>query len=590
MQAILVRRLRTLGDPPVADARLGQDEGRRGRLVIELAPQGADVHAKVMTLLPVPAAPHLSQQPLVREELARVRDERLEQRVLGLREVNRPVRSGYQATRQIDLEFAESENGGADLLRLCPAELGPETGQDLLHPEWLGHVIVGPGVEGRDLVGLLVPDGKDDDRDVGEGPHPTDHLGAVEIGKAQIQEHQVRSVLGRCHHGLLAGAGGLDRVAVGLQARPQGPSNLGLVVHHQDRGHGAGSCFTGCDSATGSSKTTAVPPDGDPSTQMRPPCASTTARAIARPRPLPVRPLAPSPRKKGSNTRARSGAGMPGPWSATRTWTEPRHGAAETTISPPGGEYRTEFSRRLDRTWSICTGSMGTSGRSGRTSVRIRTRERAGFIRCSTESITSSIPVSCFAGTSAPARTRARSMMLPTKRFSRSVSSNTVRSSSRCCSGRCVTPSSRRLVTPALIEARGVRRSWVTEENRAARSWLVSTASRAPSTCLSRRVRSTATATCRAQASRRTRSSPASGSNPARRTAVRVPIVAPPATRGTSTDGPSPPVRCAVASRARSSVRTRISLRARANGSKSALAKSSSIRSKGSLESSLDAK
>ena len=56
-----------------------------------------------------------------------------------------------------------------------------------------------------------------------------------------------------------------------------------------------------------------------PAIAMRPPCASTYSRAIARPRPLPSIGLSAlrRPRKKLLNTASRSSAGMPGPESMT---------------------------------------------------------------------------------------------------------------------------------------------------------------------------------------------------------------------------------------------------------------------------------
>ena len=132
---------------------------------------------------------------------------------------------------------------------------------------------------------------------------------------------------------------------------------------------------------------------------------------------------------------------------------------------------------RLVSTWSSWTGSAATSGVS-RIIVRTRTPTSRGCIRCRTDSRISSIAIGSFAGTSAPASNRARSSMLPIRRLSRSVSSRTVWSRSRRCASSWAASSSSRLVTAALIDASGVRRSCVTEENRAARAWLVSASSR----------------------------------------------------------------------------------------------------------------
>src|SRR5207342_1316813 len=55
-----------LGDPAIADTGLREDQRRRGRVVAELPPQGADVGAKVGGLRAVPLPPDLAEQPLVR--------------------------------------------------------------------------------------------------------------------------------------------------------------------------------------------------------------------------------------------------------------------------------------------------------------------------------------------------------------------------------------------------------------------------------------------------------------------------------------------------------------------------------------------
>ena len=70
------------GDPAVPDARLGHDQRRGLRVVAELLAQRSDVGAQVRRLGAVPLTPDLAQQPLMGEELAGVRDERLEQPVL----------------------------------------------------------------------------------------------------------------------------------------------------------------------------------------------------------------------------------------------------------------------------------------------------------------------------------------------------------------------------------------------------------------------------------------------------------------------------------------------------------------------------
>ena len=77
-------------------------------------------------------------------------------------------------------------------------------------------------------------------------------------------------------------------------------------------------------------------PSRHPRSPRRPPCASAIARTIARPRPVPPRVRAASPRAKRSNARSARSGSNPGPWSATSSSTPPSIAPrrARSTISP----------------------------------------------------------------------------------------------------------------------------------------------------------------------------------------------------------------------------------------------------------------
>src|SRR5215210_239504 len=90
----------------------------------------------------------------------------------------------------------------------------------------------------------------------------------------------------------------------------------------------------------------------------RPPWASTTDRAIVKPRPLPGIPLAPaSPRKNFANTRSCRSSGIPSPSSRTLTRTSPSSRSATTCTVPPSGEYLIAFERRFPTTCARRFGS-----------------------------------------------------------------------------------------------------------------------------------------------------------------------------------------------------------------------------------------
>ena len=290
-----------VADPPVAHAGLGQDQPGSARRVPELASDRPDVDAEIVALVRVPRPPHAAQQPLVGQELPRVGHERFEERVLGLGEVDPLAVEGHQLPPEVDLERPEVERRGLGLVGGAPPQRGAQPGEDLLHPERLGHVVVGPGVERRDLVGLPVADGQDDHGHVGERADASDHLGAVEVRQAEVQEDEVERGLRRRDDRLLTVRRGPHLVAVGLEAGPQRAPDLRFVVDHEHAGHAPRSVAPRAASTersgppspgvgpsnAGSSNTTDTPPVGAPSIRIRPPCARTIARAIVSPSPLP---------------------------------------------------------------------------------------------------------------------------------------------------------------------------------------------------------------------------------------------------------------------------------------------------------------
>ena len=74
---------------------------------------------------------------------------------------------------------------------------GAEAGEQLVHAERLGDVVVGAGVEGLDLVEAVGPAGEHQDGYVGPAAEAGDDLGAVHVGQAEVEDHHVGRVGGR---------------------------------------------------------------------------------------------------------------------------------------------------------------------------------------------------------------------------------------------------------------------------------------------------------------------------------------------------------------------------------------------------------
>ena len=394
--------------------------------------------------------------------------------------------------------------GTARLVGLRAPHRRPRSREQLLHAERLRDVVVGARVERRDLVGLRFAHRQHDHRHVAERAHPPDHLGAVDVGQPEVEQHQVGRLLGGADHAFLAGADRGDLVAVRLEARAQRAPDLRLVVDDQHQAHASASVATnrpvvsvGVDADrdlehdAGAAAGGVLDPDapavrGDDRVRDReaePACPGN--RGSTRPVERLEDPLA----VLGGDARAL----------VAHPHRDAVAGARRPTsrTSPPGGRVPGGVLEQVrhdlvelhlvDRDRRHVVGDLehhaarrraagAAARRPPRRSRRARPRGASGM--------------------SAPARIRARSRMLPTSRFSRSVSSRIVVSSSRSCSGSCSTLGSSRLVTPALIEASGVRKSWVTELNIAARSWFVSASSCASRARASSRARSSAAAAC----------------------------------------------------------------------------------------------
>lgn len=138
----------------------------------------------------------------------------------------------HPAGTSIDLQAA----GGAPVRLgggLAPTGDGTNSGHQLAEAEGLDHVVVGAQLEAHHAVDLVAPRRQEDDGHVGQGPHPPAHLVAVDVGQADVEQHDV-------------GNGGGDGLPAGgdvghLEALPLETSHQrcgdGLVVFHQEDPH-----------------------------------------------------------------------------------------------------------------------------------------------------------------------------------------------------------------------------------------------------------------------------------------------------------------------------------------------------------------
>ena len=204
-------------DEPVADPGLGEQVAGSRRVGFELAAQLVGIHPEVVQLASVRGSPGGAEQLGMRDEVTRAPRQCLQQSPLGRREPDLgAVRGGRPSLADVEGEVVGGDDQWFGALGRTAAHGGPDPGEELVHAERLGDVVVGAGVEGLDLVVGVVPGGEDDHRDLGHVAKPPEHLDAVEVRQAEVEDDDVGGAFGEDLQRGAAVRGGLDLVVRAL--------------------------------------------------------------------------------------------------------------------------------------------------------------------------------------------------------------------------------------------------------------------------------------------------------------------------------------------------------------------------------------
>src|SRR5882762_9052015 len=186
----------------VARTALGPDVLRLRRVRLDLAPQPEDLHIdRAIVNLGAVQAREI-EQLLARQHPLRRCAERLQQVQLAVAEIDAAT-LGRSQPAAAEVELPAGEAIGAPLVAarqhlargLIAAQHGADAGEQLARTEGLNDVVVGAELEAHYPVGLVVLAGDDDDRGRALLADLARKLHAVLSGKAQVEHHQVDSVL-----------------------------------------------------------------------------------------------------------------------------------------------------------------------------------------------------------------------------------------------------------------------------------------------------------------------------------------------------------------------------------------------------------
>src|SRR6516225_5590026 len=163
---VLVRVRLDTGHEANAHAWFGEEVLGPRRIGLELPPDLTHEDPEVIGLVDVGRAPHFFEELSLCHQPTRITNEDLNQMPLSRREPY--LCSGN--IRNLLVGDIDSKSCGLNRRGLLigwtdSAKGGSKTGEQLAHTEGLGHVVVGTGIERRDLLGLLLTGGQNNDRD-----------------------------------------------------------------------------------------------------------------------------------------------------------------------------------------------------------------------------------------------------------------------------------------------------------------------------------------------------------------------------------------------------------------------------------------
>src|SRR2546428_3683724 len=319
-----------------------------------------------MGMLDMRGPPYLAQQLPVRDHHAEVLRQAGEKAKFQRREMDLHAVALDDVLFQVRRDLAQVECRLAGAGPGCIAQRHGEAGEQLADGEGLGDIVVRAGVERFDLRALLRARRQHQDRHRRPGANAPDHVHAVDVGQAEVDDRQVGLVAAGVD-GAARAAAGLDHaIAFGGERGAQEPADLRLVLDDEDRPPGfahasLGTCGAG---STGRVKRNAAPPSARVSAQMRPPCRRTMARQMASPSPTPATAPSALPRWNLAYSCSGSPAGNPGPASSRETSRLSSCLSTRSVMRVPGGVCLAAFSIRLASTCSMSAPSPRTTASS----------------------------------------------------------------------------------------------------------------------------------------------------------------------------------------------------------------------------------
>src|SRR5450759_4469036 len=209
-------------DEGVADSPHGQHEDRRGRVVLDLLAQVADVDVdRLLVLVEGLVVAQELQQLAPGIDTPGTSGEVAEDLELGGCQVHLPAGALDAPPLQVDNEVVMAQDApaaGIGEVPVSPPEERLDPAHQLAQAERLCQVVVRPQLQANDLVNLVVTGRQDQDGHLAlRRPDPAEDLESVHARQADVEHHEIRGLVRRELQALLAGTGDRDLVALLLE-------------------------------------------------------------------------------------------------------------------------------------------------------------------------------------------------------------------------------------------------------------------------------------------------------------------------------------------------------------------------------------
>ena len=135
--------------------------------------------------------PELAQELCLRHHPAGMTDERLQNRVLLGREMDGAAVAHHQPTSEIDAQVSVLEASGGAGQPPALTQQAADPGQQLLHTEGLGDIVVRAAVESLHLLALRVAHREDDDRHLRPGAQFAEDRLPIGVRQPEVEHDEI---------------------------------------------------------------------------------------------------------------------------------------------------------------------------------------------------------------------------------------------------------------------------------------------------------------------------------------------------------------------------------------------------------------